>query len=775
MERLPIKFFGRREIDKRRPEGSRGNPPTFVLHGEELLLKADILRTKLNDISEKISRKSRSNPYVPAIIKVNMSEDAIAKSHRIAIKDLFSSDTNKNSILANYEESNLLVKISDNSTIKKINNRFINFEENAYGISCIDDIELFHPTIIKGMEVMNYKVKLINFQNYQLNTSVENIFENFCENSGINFSKTDYAKNFSIYNLIIPNCDAFLNDLDDDICDLLYSFEPMPKLPISFDSFQSEDTIEIKHPKDNTEYPIIGVLDSGIKSIPHLAPWIIDKHSSYPPQYINHSHGTFVSGIIIYGDQLEKNQYTGLEGCKLYDATVMPDLKKEIIYEDELIRNIKEVIGKNHEKIKIWNLSLGTNIEIDDNSFSDFAIALDEIQDTYNVLICKSAGNCGNFRNNAPKSKIAKSADSIRSLVVGSIAQDKLENDIVDVNYPSPFSRTGRGPAHIIKPDIVHYGGNASKNSITGVSSFGVDGSIIKNVGTSFSTPRITALSANLYHTMAEDFNPLLLKALIIHSSQYHKNVSLEQSEKLNQLGYGTPKNVEQILYNSPYESTVILMDELNKQEYIDILDFPYPESLKRDGYFEGQITLTLLSNPVLDPSQGSEYCQSNIKVSLGTYDSKKERDTSKRTILNPIGKNGNLNLLLSSVYSRRRSSTSDFALKERQLIEFGDKYYPVKKYVIDLAELTSANREMALKDNRKWFLQLKNLFRDHTINKAKEASESLSQEFCLIITIKDPKKIAPVYNEMANGLANENFIPQNIKLREEINIPVKR
>ena len=50
-----------------------------------------------------------------------------------------------------------------------------------------------------------------------------------------------------------------------------------------------------------------------------------------------------------------------------------------------------------HEKVKVWNLSVSITRPVVDTKFSDFAIALDSIQDKYNVLICKSAGNCRNF------------------------------------------------------------------------------------------------------------------------------------------------------------------------------------------------------------------------------------------------------------------------------------------------------------------------------------------------------------------------------------------
>ncbi|HRF25632.1 MAG TPA: S8 family serine peptidase, partial [Chitinophagaceae bacterium] len=115
---------------------------------------------------------------------------------------------------------------------------------------------------------------------------------------------------------------------------------------------------------------------------------------------VNKRHGTFVAGVLIYGDELEGEAYTGFEGCKLFEAIVMPDKDKQKIYESELIEQIRDAISRN-DNIKVWNLSLGTDREADLYEFSDFAKALDEIQEQHDVLICKSAGNCNNFKINA--------------------------------------------------------------------------------------------------------------------------------------------------------------------------------------------------------------------------------------------------------------------------------------------------------------------------------------------------------------------------------------
>ena len=270
---------------------------------------------------------------------------------------------------------------------------------------------------------------------------------------------------------------------------------------------------------------------------------------------------------------------------------------------------------------------------------------------------------------------------------------------------------------------------------------------------------------------MEEEFDPLLIKALIVHSASYSENLRVPVTERVNQVGFGKPQPVREILYNSPHEVTLILRDEIAKGEYIDIMDFPMPDCLVDGDYFTGQIIVTLVYNPILDSTQRAEYCQSNVDIKMGTYDAKKDRDTSKRNILNPVGRDGSQNVLLEDYYSKKkmRSNTDEFALKERLLIKYGDKYYPVKKYAVDLSEMTDGNQLKYLTKDKNWYLYIKGLYRDHIEVKSQMEGTVPSQEFCLIVTIKDPTGTKPVYNEANQKLDEYNFWHTNIKLQTDV------
>src|SRR5690606_6908861 len=114
------------------------------------------------------------------------------------------------------------------------------------------------------------------------------------------------------------------------------------------------------------------------------------------------------------------------------------------------------------------------------------------------------------------------------------------------------------------------------------------------------------------------------------------------------------------------------------------------------------------------------------------------------------------------------RETSSEYA-RERMLINYGKKYSPIKKYAVNLEELRDATAEHYLKAPKKWYLKMTGLYRDFCEMAALEDGEELSQEFCLVITIRDPKKTVRVYDEVSQLLTNRNFVHSNIKLRQEV------
>lgn len=777
---LPIKFFQKRQRDEQDTEGGGSGKPPKWLDETTVSEKSIYIRNVLGNISYSLSEKVKHNNYVPSVIKLKVNSDALAKTYRREIGSLF--NVGKLNTIGVSGEDEVLVKIDNQDDLHKIIEKVSNADNKypskstIYGICAITNIEEFKPQInIELHKNIILKVKLFNYGDNSLNAVLIKEFENFCKKFQLDFKSVPYSGELNIYRINGITADA-LNVLED--FDGIQLVTEMPTYDITLDELIEESTIPIKYPKAGVEYPVVGVLDTGIANIPHLRPWIHDENITYyPDDDIDKSHGTFVAGVLLYGDELESKEHTGFEGCKLLEAIVMPNTKKQQITEDELIQQIWDAVSRNND-VKVWNLSLGTSREADLYEFSDFAKALDEIQEHNNVLICKSAGNCMNFKLNAPVNRIAKSADTVRGIVVGSLAHEKNDTDIADKNTPSPFSRIGRGPSHLIKPDVVHYGGNAGLDAsnnvvLNPIKSFSPDGRIAGNVGTSFSTPRIAAITSGLDAMLNESFNPNLLKALIIHSAKYPEEMKISIAEKIKQAGFGLPSNIKDILFNEPNEITLILQDTLERGHYIDILDFPYPQSMIDDeGYFYGEMTVTLVASPILEVSQGAEYCQSNIDVMIGSYDEKVARDISNPLIKNPIGAGGRQNILAMANYSAKAKNDTETAFAtERMLVAYGDKFQPVKKWSVNFDEFTEGNKEKFLKAPKNWYLKVEGLYRHFIEEKCEMEDRTPSQDFCLIITIKDTKKKGNIYNEVTQLLDNFNFIHSNVKIKEEVRI----
>lgn len=133
--------------------------------------------------------------------------------------------------------------------------------------------------------------------------------------------------------------------------------------------------------------------------------------------------GTFIAGILNYGDELEKKDWTGTKPFKITEAIIFPNDKFGYIDEPMMVDFMREAI-KNHPEVRLWNFSIGNETPVQNDQYSDFTKYLDELQIEYNILVVKAAGNCYNFLKAAPRGRITEASESIKTLVVGSLAHD---------------------------------------------------------------------------------------------------------------------------------------------------------------------------------------------------------------------------------------------------------------------------------------------------------------------------------------------------------------
>jgi hypothetical protein len=779
-QNLPIKLFYKRgETDQRATEGM-GNKtlPKWVDGPAELAVKSTTFQQALAETAADFTKRSAEKEFIPAVVKVKLRPQALAKRPRAAVSELFSRSKSDYNFIGSVEPAELLVRVDSAQHLELITRNVARPDDFQLGLSAIEDLAPFVPLVELPDEPLStaLKVKLIHFQQRHLDEQIEASFEAALRQQELPFAKLKYTATLTIYELQPTSLDA-LRAVQE--FEALLSITPMPHYSVGLDASGTGTTIPVKVPVPGQEYPVIGMLDSGIEPIDHLREWLDPRsYVAVRDEDLDRAHGTSVASIVLYGDELQGKSWIGGGACKLLDATVFPR-RAQPLAEFELIRRIREAISQ-FPDVKIWNLSGGGSTACPEHDFSDFGKALDDIQDRFKVVICKSAGNCSNFEQHLPKARIARAADSVRSLVVASMTHQQGADDDVAEDWPSPFSRKGFGPNNLTKPDIAHYGGNSGapragqKASYTGVNAFTMAGGITQLAGTSFSTPRVTALLGGLNQRLAGAFDPLLLKTLVMHSARYPATLTLDPIARLKELGYGRPGSVEQILYTNQHEITILLRDKLVKGGYLEMWDFPFPEELVENGQYYGELILTLVAATRLDGDQGIEYCQSDIKVSLGTYDRIVPSTSKRKRPLNPFQKENAHNLLLPESYGRRYHKYNDSQFtSERQLRKYEGKYHPVKKFAVNLEELLKS-KQVGLEAPKKWFLKLEGLFAQAAERQAVQDGEELSQEFCLALTIRDPRRQHDVYSSVTRHLTVSNFQHNNIQLRNQVPVHLR-
>ena len=706
---LPIQIVElRQDQDDFKPEGGGGNQlPKWVT---DTIVKQNgtNVSLQLNLLEDVLSKRQNTN--IPILVEAKLNDEATAKSHRGGVRSMFDVARKRN-VIGMTDYNKVLVKIDNTSDLHEMKSRFGKYrtanikEDERKAIATIEGVTQYHAYVDDDIANQEIKVRLVDYCDEGINTSLEQQFLSFCSENGLEECKLDYSKELKLYSIKKANKQV-LQKLA--TMDGILSIRKMPHFIITNQPEDADADLDVKVPEANAEYPVVGLLDSGVEKIDHLKNWILsDDDCPFAPEDISRRHGTLVAGILLYGDELFGREVTGSLPCKILDCLVnTPEIS---VRESELIAYIKENVHK-YPDIKIWNLSQGCDVPISDSQFSDFAIALDELQRENDIIICKSAGN------GAPGSlnRITEGADS---------------------------------------------GGNVD----TGIKSFSIYGNIAETSGTSFSTPRISSLAASLRFLLDDKYTPLLVKAMIVHSASYPSEMKMDA--KGTQIDYDKlvvkqdkkPKKEAEKTQAAPqteFQNSNKAPGYYYGDITITLATAPILNPNESVEYCQSEVDVKL------------ETFDSVVQVQPGA-------PSVAKTIRNPDRLVGTNNILIPSNYNAKaRKNQDDTFLKERTLVSEYFKFQPIKKYHVSLEEMTNGKKEDILTSGKRWALKVKALYRDSLMtSKGLDPSVSLEQKVILIVTIRDPQKKGVAYNECIQQLRNRNFNHNNLQLTQRLQI----
>ncbi|MBB1320575.1 S8 family peptidase [Shewanella sp. SR43-8] len=658
---------------------------------------------------------------------VEIEANAIAKSHRPT--DIFNERTCP--FFGDIGYSKLLIQITP-AGLSKLSARISKSKAKTTikALSTIKSIEKYQLNLDVREDVDSLSVRLFRYNSALLNKKLDTDFEYFLDSKGCEWKKhsSNAVRLYKVSNTsnsilkLLPTFAGIQSVMSSKCIQL----KPMVKAAVGL------NPPNFLPPIQDVTYPVVAVVDSGVSAnfIP-LSHWVVGRESCIAPNYKIDEHGTFVSGLI--SNSFNLNGYDPrFPNCqsKIFSVEVLGSDGGDLYSIIQTMHNVAKV----HPEIKVWNLSLGGNSPVSKSEISTMAIMLDEFQDIYSCLCVVAAGNYVQTNRAWPPigcldDGISTPGDSVRALTVGSVAHI---DGFVKNTEPSSFSRKGPVSNYVQKPEVVHFGGNVLINGgqsiVLGVNSIDVDGNSHHDIGTSFSTPIVSSIAANLFSKIGDRATPSLIKALLIHSANLNQEIA---DEHKSYYGWGKPQGSEDILSVKDYESTMVFEGKAQKSFEIRKLPFPIPECLRTpEGKVRAEFFITLVYQPELDPQKAFEYCQMDVKVGFGKVIG--EKFTSQVPVQNEL------------------------YLFESDLVKNGDKWSPVKVY---------KNRFPKGADIKDWKLRVSVMDRDGY------EAEGVLIPFSIILTIRDIDKQQPVYNEMAMLMDQYNWEVSNLEVDNQLQV----
>lgn len=522
--------------------------------------------------------------------------------------------------------------------------------------------------------------------------------------------------------------------------------------------FTSEPA-NIPIPNDQSIYPVIGVIDSGIA--PVLDKWVIERFDYLSPGEYNTVHGTNVAGLLTIGQSLNGSEVAPeINGCRLYDIPLFPVKSFSSQYPKGFIDFIEEIEqavaeAKNEHGIRIFNLSINATAPVEKYRYSIYASRLDQIADTYGVIFVNSAGNLtasqsravwqkrpvdvvNYFANRTLTDTILKPAESVRSISVGALNPPNTDQ-IKDA--PTVYTTRGPGLQVGVKPDVAAYGGIGSGvGKPTGLVSITPEGSKKSIVGTSFAAPLVARTLAGLDVATERGLSTEALKAMLLHHTEIPEPLNKRGLKEITRqfVGFGKTQSVDRMLETDDHQITLLFQSRLTigeKKPVILRFPFSWPQSLVVNGRCSGHAKITLAYAPPLDPAFGAEFVRVNLDASLKQRQAKPAADGRIR--------------FENQIKSRYLPKLKSPAIPEKALIDHGLKWWPTKQY------------ESIFVDNgvsSQWRLEVTSTVR------AEAQFPVGGVPFAVILTLSDPNGVHPVFQEMRQWLQTSNAIAHDIR-----------
>lgn len=365
----------------------------------------------------------------------------------------------------------------------------------------------------------------------------------------------------------------------------------------------TKDDFELTHQDilpipDPTNEPTIGVIDTLFDTSVYFSKWVEYKNMLDPNIRIDDEdfyHGTEISSIIVDGPSFNKKLD---DGCGRFKVRHFGVAKATRFSSFSILRSIQEIIASNPD-IRVWNLSLGSALEINKNFISPEAAILDKIQSENNVIFVIAGTNKGN--NEKGDKMIGAPADSINSLVV---------NSVNSKGFPASYSRTGPVLSFFIKPDICYYGGDIDEKMCVCTPT----GAAFVQ-GTSFAAPWIARKLSYLIDIIG--LTREAAKALLIHSATGWN----KENSSPNIMGYGVvPIHIKDIL-QSPKDEIRFIISEVSNAYDTYNYSLPVPQTDNKQPFIA---KATLCYFPYCSRNQGVDYTNTEFDISLGRINKEK-------------------------------------------------------------------------------------------------------------------------------------------------------